>query len=221
MLTSLINQYKNYFGYQEAYHAYTVENIRIITLHCNTAGGTNVLKGSAQYAFAQKELSAAYNDSRIDWIIVAMPWPLFFPKVDTGIIPKTSFATDYHPLFEQYGVHLYLFAHASLYVRFGVLQFNAASPTIPTELLSGSAPNYSFTGQGFNSGLLHVGVGTGGALLHGFSDHIISSVTWQKAAVQDTAGYLYLETQQNGKKLHGIWYDSTDVMRDEFSITKS
>ena len=221
MQTGLINQYKNYFGYQNPYHATTIENCRIISLHANTTGGTSVLKGSDQYAFAQKELSAAYNDSKIDWIIVAMPWPLFFPKTDTGVIPKTSFCTDYHPLFEKYGVHLYLFGHASLYVRFGVLQYNGASPTIPTELLSGSAPDYSFTGQSFNNGVLHVGVGTGGAVLHGDSDHIISSVTWQKASVQDTAGYLYLETLNNGKKLHGIWYDNKDIMRDEWSITKS
>jgi hypothetical protein len=221
ILTALINQYKNYFGYKNVFHAYTVENIRIITLNTNSIGGLNIGAGSDQYAFAQKELKAAYNDNKIDWIIVALHHPLFFPKTDTGIIPKTSFATDYHPLFETYGVHLLLFAHASLYVRFGVLQYNGTTPTIPTELLSGQAPNYSFTGQSFNHGLMHVGVGTGGALNHGHSDHIISSVTWQKAAVQDTTGYLYLETLNNGKKLHAIWYDGANILRDEFSITKS
>jgi hypothetical protein len=221
MLIALINQYKNYFGYQNVYHAYTIENIRIITLNTNSIGGLNIGAGSDQYAFAQKELKAAYNDNKIDWIIVALHHPLFFAKTDTGIIPKTSFATDYHPLFETYGVHLLLFAHASLYVRFGVLQYNATTPTIPTELLSGQAPNYSFTGQGFNHGLIHIGVGTGGALNHGHSDHIISSVAYQKASVADTTGYLYIETLNNGKKLHAIWYDGNDVLRDEFSITKS
>lgn len=221
ILTSLINQYKNYFGYQNVYHAYTIENIRIITLNTNNIGGLNTGAGSDQYAFAVSQLKAAYNDNTVDWIIVALHHPLFFPKTDTGIVPKTSFATDYHPIFEQYGVHLLLFAHASLYVRFGILQYSPTTPTIPTELLSGQNPNYSFTGQSFNHGLMHVGVGTGGALVHGHSDHIISSVSYQKAAVQDTTGYLYLETLNNGKKLHGIWYDGANVLRDEFSITKS
>lgn len=219
--TQLINQYKNYFGYQQPFNAFTVENVRVITLHCNTAGGVDVLKGSDQYTFAQNQLAAAHGDSRIDWIIVAMPWPLFFPKTDTGVIPKTAFATDYHPLFEQYQVHVYLFAHVSLYCRFGVLQFNSTTPTAPTELLSGQQPNYSFTGQGFNNGCLHIGAGTAGAVTHGDSDHIISTVTYQHADIENLPGYLYLETLNNGKKLHGIWYDINDVLRDEWSITKT
>lgn len=216
-LVSLVNQYENYFGYSNPYNAVPASNVYILTVHANT--GVDVSKTSAQYAFVKNRLLSVAATGTIDWLIVCCHFPMYFGKTASGIVPKTSFATDYAPLFEAAGVQLYLFAHANLYTRFGVLKYNTATPTAPTELLSGQAPNYSYSTQTLG-GVLHIGVGTGGAVLHGFADHVTAPPAYEKQRIENTAGYLYLETLNNGKKLHGVFYDQNDILLDEWSISK-
>ncbi|HYX57245.1 MAG TPA: hypothetical protein VE818_13900, partial [Nitrososphaeraceae archaeon] len=119
----------------------------------------------------------------------------------------------YHPLFEKYGVHLVLQAHAHTYERTYPLRFNSEDSGHPIITSKDSSSNYNNI-----DGLVLATVGTGGA------DPTRLYISDELTPVQysDIFGFLNVDVSSDGKTLVGTFYDNADGgIKDRFTITKS
>src|SRR5207302_1394520 len=96
---------------------------------------------SPEYNFVSNDLAQNAKNGNIFWTIVCYHQPCYSAGgagPDGSFVP-TSFATAFHPLFDQYGVDLVLTGHPYNYQRTFPILYN--SPTTPTVAASGN--NYT------------------------------------------------------------------------------
>lgn len=111
---------------------------------------------SPQYDFIVANLTAAKNDSKIDFIVVYCN-KAFYATLAGNDSTQTidgRLRTTYHKLFEDSGVHVVISGQFRNYQRSKILSWNESAPDTPGEYTTGE-PNYIIdTGQkGFGSGI--------------------------------------------------------------------
>lgn len=238
--TSQINQYLNRYGNADKYHSFTYQDIHFLFMD-TASGPAAYATSSPQYEFVVNDLKSAAADPAIDWIFVIMNRAMYASQTTTRTLYVLKSLRDiYHPLFEQYGVHVVVNGYFRNYQRQHILRFNGADSDNPTTILSGSAPNYLITkgnatfddGSG-NTGCLFINAGMGGTS----HDSIPSPSSF--TAANNTANFGYLFFLMNNVKTYAIpgdltsglledyheiicsFYDeSQDILRDQFSIRK-
>src|SRR5919107_2887046 len=205
----------NHFCLTEQYYSFDYQNVHFIALGTEEEylDMSNV-KAKQQLAFVQSDLKKASSNPNIDWII-----PFFhriaYPDCQCGIVDShdSELVDVYHPLFEKYGVHLVLQAHAHTYERTYPLRFNSEDSEHPIITSKDSSSNYNNI-----DGLVIATVGTGGA------DHTRLYIPNELTAVQNdySYGFLNVDVSSDGKTLVGTFYDNDNGgIKDRFTITKS
>src|ERR671921_82670 len=205
----------NHFGLIEQYYSFDYQNVHFIALGTEEEylDMSNV-KAKQQLAFVQSDLKKASSNPNIDWII-----PFFhriaYPDCQCGIVDShdSELVDVYHPLFEKYGVHLVLQAHAHTYERTYPLRFNSEDSGHPIITSKDSSSHYNNI-----DGLVIATVGTGGA------DHTRLYIPSELTAVQNdySYGFLNVDVSSDGKTLVGTFYDNDNGgIKDRFTITKS
>ena len=213
--TEHLEAFMNHFGLTEQYYSFDYQNVHFIALGTEEEylDMSNV-KAKQQLAFVQSDLKKASSNPNIDWII-----PFFhriaYPDCQCGIVDShdSELVDVYHPLFEKYGVHLVLQAHAHTYERTYPLRFNSEDSGHPIITSKDSSSNYNNI-----DGLVIATVGTGGA------DHTRLYIPSELTAVQNdySYGFLNVDVSSDGKTLVGTFYDNDNGgIKDRFTITKS
>jgi hypothetical protein len=173
-----------------------------------------------QAAWLKTDLANARCRCDIRWIIVQGHKDIYLSGVrDNEILVDQSFLRDtYHPIFDNYGVDLYLCGHIHDYQRSYPIRWNGTYDTPPTETADDVVDP---------EGMIHVMVGTGG-INHSALPHPTELRPW--LAFQDLTNFGFLVIDATYETLScefwsknyisgGVW--DTTTLRDSFSITKS
>jgi hypothetical protein len=173
-----------------------------------------------QAAWLKSDLANARCKCDIRWIIVTGHKDIYLSGFRDGEIlaGQAKLRDTYHPIFDTYGVDMYLCGHIHDYQRSYPIRWNGTYDTPPTSTEDDVVdPN----------GIIHIMCGTGG-INHSALNHPAELRPW--LAYQDTTNYGYLIIDATYETLScefwsknylggGVW--DTTTLRDSFSITKS
>jgi hypothetical protein len=173
-----------------------------------------------QSAWLKSDLANARCKCDIRWIIVCGHKDIYLSGMrDNEILSDQANLRDtYHPIFDNYGVDMYLCGHIHDYQRSYPIRWNHTYDTPPTSTEDDVIdPN----------GMIHVMVGTGG-INHSALSHPTELRPW--LAYQDLTNFGFLIIDATYETLScefwsknyisgGVW--DTPTLRDSFSITKS
>jgi hypothetical protein len=190
------------FGLTEGTTFYSYKYLNVHFLVLNTE--KPFAAGSAQYTFANNDLSQAQLDPEINWIIVYFHQPIY--SSTSNHAPLTTFRNAYQPMFDQYGVDLVLQAHNHNYQRSKPLQYDSI-------ITDNTASNFYQDPLG----QIYVLVGTGGQEIY----PIAGSPSYLAKQIGNAHGFLNVDITTNGTVLVGKFISSTNQQLDEFTITKS
>jgi 3',5'-cyclic AMP phosphodiesterase CpdA len=165
--------YQTYFSVPEAsgqtevtrglWYAFTAGSMRVVSIAnddiCYQDGGNSYVRGysqGAQKAWLEKELAAARDDHRIDWLVVCMHQVAIstadmFNGADLGI------REEWVPLFDKYGVDLVVCGHEHHYERSHPIRGHESNTTL-TPMPSSTATDVIDT----TKGTVHMVIGGGG-----------------------------------------------------------
>jgi hypothetical protein len=210
-----IEELMNHFGITEQYYSFDYQNVHFIALATEEEYlDVSNDKAKEQLAFVKNDLEKASANPNIDWII-----PFFhrimYARESAGVVDAYDHNLEdiYHPLFEKYGVHLILQAHAHTYERTYPLKTDPAEeksedPIITSED-SSNYPNID--------GLVIATVGTAGAT----PTVLATDSEYRAIDYTDLYGFLNVEVSSDGNTLVGTFYDNDDgEIKDKFTITK-
>ena len=215
--SELRTAYMTRFNLNQSFYSYNYENVHILIM--DTQLSSNV--GSEQYDFAEEDLQAASTDDNTDWILVMFHKPIYSSRA--GHVLDESARTNFHPLFDKYGVDLVVQAHNHIYERTHPLKFNNAKPSEPTIEMSNSnhykdPPNPIF-----------VVVGTGGQGLYDIKQRL----PYSAYNTDENYGFLNIEIINSNNSsnynnsesiLNAKFYANSESNNgkiiDEFIITK-
>jgi hypothetical protein len=195
---SLLNQYMSLFNLTKQYYSFDYHNVHFTIMSTEIPYNKN----SEQYNFVKNDIAKAAADPNIKWIVVAFHRPFFLEDELEGM------SDTYHPLFDQYGVDLVLYAHIHTFDRSYPIKYNDNS----TEYLVITDNNTNT--YNVYEGQIYATVGTGGAYLHGSSkEHpfIVSQY--------DGHGFLNVDIINNGTTLRSTFYANDGTIKDQFTIT--
>ena len=123
-----IEELMNHFALTSQYYSFDYQNVHFIALATEEEYlDMSNDKAKEQLAFVKSDLEQASNNPNIDWII-----PFFhrimYARSGAGVVDTYDHNLEdiYHPLFEQYGVHLILQGHTHTYERTYPLKTNPA-----------------------------------------------------------------------------------------------
>ena len=201
---------QNHYGIANQYYSFDIQNIHFLVMSTEIAYDIN----STQYSFVKNDLAVASQRADLDWIIVSYSQPFYTAGGLAYSSPfvAATFRDLYHPLFDTYAVDLVLNAHNQNYQRSYPLTYNSGNPTNPT-ITDPSLNNYIDP-----AGRIFLIVGTGG--------HALDKITLSNPAYivkSDTVdyGYLWLVFNMQNTVLTGTFYDTFNVSKDAFSITRT
>jgi hypothetical protein len=214
----------NHFGLTEEYYSFDYQNVHFIALGTEEEYlDMSNDKAKEQLAFVQSDLEKASSNPDIEWIIPFFHRIMYpdcecsineYPNCKCSLVGPydRNLVEIYHPLFEKYGVHLVLQAHAHTYERTYPLKFNSEDSKQPI-VTSKDLTNYHNI-----NGLVIASVGTAGATPT--STYIVNELTAVK--YKNLFGFLNVDVSADGKTLVGTFYDNADgEIKDRFTITKS
>ena len=159
-------------------------------------------EGSRQHNFVKEDLRQANMNQSVDWIVVYFHRNMYGESSTNPAL--SDLKSIYQPLFDSYGVDLVLQGHVHNYQR-----------TVPIEYVHDSKPE-NLSSYENPSGQIYVIVGTGGR-------NLVNSVSHAGyMAKTDTShyGFLNVEIVDNGTKMKATFYDISDQIIDQFTITK-
>jgi len=207
--------YMSHFGLSQTYYSYDYQNAHVLVMDTDK---NSFSSGSAQKTFVQNDLQSASANPNIKWIIVYLHKP-FYASPNTcgssscsnsGSTAK-SLRTNYHAMFEQYGVDLVLQGHVHNYERTFPLKYNPNSQSNPIKTSSNANDYIDPEGQIFAI------VGTGGVNFHALS----GKASFVSSQQDNFFGQLDIQITNNGDKLDGRFHRNGDgQIQDSFSITK-
>jgi hypothetical protein len=216
---ALLNQYLNQWGNSQKYHAFTFENMHFLFM--DTASGPDAYsQSSPQYPFVVEDLKSANADPTVDWIFVIMNRCMYGTQTNTTTKYILKSLRDiYHPLFEQYGVHVVFNGYLNNYQRQHCLQFNPANTDSPNIILSGQLPQYqidlgkaTFDDGAGKTGCLFINTGMGGAS----HDNVITPANSYTSFFNSADfGYLLLKLKNN-IKAYTIPGDDTSPLLEQY-----
>jgi predicted phosphodiesterase len=198
--SSSLYQYMSHFSLSKEYYSFDDQNAHFVVL------STELTTSSSQYDFVKSDLAKAASDSNIDWIIVYMHKPMYTSlSYHAG---ESAMRDKYHPLFDQYGVDLVLYAHNHAYERSYPMKYHQANPSIPI------ITNYSNGSYNDPQGEIFATVGTAGQSV----DHYVNKSSY---IVTQYEAYGFLDIDIAGNRLVAKFYSNIDgSIKDQFTITK-
>jgi len=208
----------NHYGIPNQYYSFDKQNVHFLVMATETAYDIN----SAQYTFVKSDLGVASMRGDIDWIVVSFSQPFYTAggtspppgKATVSPFDPAKFRDIYHPMFDQYQVDLVLQGHVENYQRTSPLSYNAASPSSPT-ITDVATNNYVDP-----VGEIFLNIGTGGHALD-TKTSLASPPAYFMDADNTHYGYVWLSFSLQGSVLTGTFYDTTNISRDIFSITRT
>jgi hypothetical protein len=219
-----IEELMNHFDLTEQFYSFDYQNVHFIALATEEEYlDMSNDKAKEQLAFVQSDLEKASSNPDIEWIIPFFHRIMYpdcecsineYPNCKCSLVGPydRNLVEIYHPLFEKYGVHLVLQAHAHTYERTYPLKFNSEDSKQPI-VTSKDLTNYHNI-----NGLVIASVGTAGATPT--STYIVNELTAVK--YKNLFGFLNVDVSADGKTLVGTFYDNADgEIKDRFTITKS
>ena len=201
---SLLKQYRSLYNLSQEYYSFNIQNVHFVALATEIPFDVN----SSQYDFVKRDLESASKNSEIKWIIVFSYRPQY-----TSLSKHPGNANlreTYHPLFEKYHVDIILQAHNHNYQRSYPIDYNPGASQNPM-ITDNDSKFYQDPG-----GQIYITVGTGGAVLYGFS-----AKSQFVAAQYKGFGFLDISITNNGRNLTGAFYTSpNNLVKDSFTLIK-
>jgi hypothetical protein len=222
--SELRTAYMTRFNLNQSFYSYDHGNVQILVM--DTQLPSNV--GSEQYDFAEEDLQSASTDDKTDWIIVMFHKPIYSSRA--GHVLDESARTNFHPLFDKYGVDLVVQAHNHIYERTYPLKFNNAKPSEPIIDISNNSSNHYKD----PSNPIFLVVGTGGRGLYDIKQRL----PYSAYSTDENYGFLNIEiinsnnsnnssnnnNNNNESILNAKFYANSESNNgkiiDEFTITK-
>ena len=163
-LPVVTNSLKNFFGTPKTFYTKKIFNIHFTILDTSDPSLRSYDVGSDQYNELKTALENAKANPEIDWRIVIMNRACYAAGTtpDRKKFLDETLQREWAPLFEENMTHMVVqgtFANTQIA---HVLRHDPLNPDTPTEILTGMAPNYEFTGAGFDRGVLYVLTGSAG-----------------------------------------------------------
>lgn len=211
--TSKENYWKNRQGIANRYSSYQFQNVHFLSMD-TASGKANWDDGSSQYEFVVEDLADAAADPATDWIIVMTNRVMYASATDTE--PKFvlgELRDLYHPIFEQYGVHIVIQGDFHNYQRSYPLKYNldtTGSSDQPILVQSANDPDYTIA-VGYDKiedsgdvGTIFLVDGTGGAQHH----NVLGPSFFTVAHNETDWGYIefFLKNTSTERKITGIFY---------------
>ena len=216
------NAIREHFGLKETYYTKQIYNAHFTVIDTCDPALVPYDENSDQFKDLKAELETARDNPAIDWRIVMVNRAAYaattVPTAKKYL--DTTIRDVWAPMFEANYVHLVcqgVYANAQL---LHVLEYNAADPVTPTPKYTDQAPNYSFTGKGFDKGVMYLISGSGGTP-YDILSNVPSYVRWAQSTKY--GGFrLRIDNGSANKKLIGDFVDSTDKLIPDarFTITK-
>jgi predicted phosphodiesterase len=206
-----IAPYKTFFGHDKTYFSFNFQNVHILVLDSNASKIDND-PGSAQYVFATNDLTAAFNNSAIDWIFVVWHHPMF-GSTSSHSYNDGNMTTNYHKLCTDHKVAFVFTGHNHNWQRSKKVAFNSGSPTNPT-VISGTSPYANDT-----TGLIHVVTGTSGHDTGSALYSLSSQPSFQAYQNRTHNGIYEVLASNNGKTLTCSFVDIDGSKFDTITYT--
>jgi hypothetical protein len=216
------NSLRTHFGLAKTYYTKQIYNAHFTVIDTSDPELVPYGADSAQFEDLKDKLIKARDNPSIDWRIVMVNRACF----GATTVPSAKKYLDdtirdvWAPMFEENFVHVVCqgtFANSQIA---HVLEYNPSSPSEPIPKLTEQAPNYSFTGKGFDKGVMYIISGSGG-----FPYDVISNTpSYIRYAQSVKYGGFRLRINNSGanKMLEGDFIDDKDkiVSDGHFTITK-
>ena len=221
-LPVVTNTLRSFFGVPKTFYTKTHYNIHFTMLDTSDPSVRSYELGSEQYTELKTALENAKNNPAIDWRIVIMNRAAYA----AGTTPDRKKFLDetlqevWAPLFEENMTHMVVQGTYANTQIAHVLRHDPGDPATPIEILTGQAPNYSFTGAGFDRGVLYVLTGSGGFPFDVINDPP-SFIRYAQSIHYGGFRFRFDSSGQN-KILIGDFIDSNDKLIPDarFTITK-
>ena len=177
---------KAHFGYSNTYHSFDFENVHFLGLDNTTE--TSFGSGSSQHNFAKADLQKAFDNPKIDWIVVYFHKPMFGGATKHSY-NDGNFNQAYFPMFDKFKVDLLLSGHNHNWQQSKQVIYNSDDAEDPT-IKDSSTP---YTG---GVGRIHCVVGTGG---HDANDlYEVDSATVNEYSNHTNHGALFVTITNSG-----------------------
>jgi hypothetical protein len=202
-------QYLKHFNLTKPYYSFNYDNIHFLAMATAKNKIIPYNLTSDQYQFIKKDLEDADKNQNIKWIIV-YSFRSFYSSNTTH--PGLDELQDtYHPLFDKHNVDIVFQGHNHNYQRTYPLLYNTTKQYTP--VVTDRNTEYY---KNLEHGQLFLTAGTGGAEFYNFTGqapYVVKQLLLH--------GFVNVESIHNGSELQITFYDSNEISRDSFSISKN
>lgn len=221
-LPVVTNSIKSYFGMPDTFYTKRLYNVHFTVLDTSDPSVRSYDVGSDQYNKLKTALENAKQNPEIDWRVVIMNRAAYAAGTtpDRKKFLDETLQREWAPLFEENLTHMVVQGTYANTQIAHVLRHEPLTPDTPTEILTGQAPNYSFTGAGFDRGVLYVLTGSGGYPFDVINDPP-SYIRYAQSIHYGGFRFRFDSSGQN-KMLIGDFIDQNDKLIPDarFTITK-
>ena len=191
-----IDSYLENSGQNSEFYSFDYENIHFLII--SSKNGI-ISDDHSQLEFIKKDLEKNHKNSKIDWTIVAMHFPMYS---STSSKDPSDLINNLQPIFDLQGVDLVLNGHKHAYERSIPLMQNF-SKIFDEKCLYEK-----------NNGQIYVTVGTGGHS-HSIYDQ---KESWSVIQNHNDFGFLKITITKDGKILYGEFINNNGKVMDAFQI---